>query len=354
MPILSATAAISPALSRTRRLLFQPFEWRTFLKLSLVAVFTEGFSGNGNFSHQGNGGFHPGTQPHSGQIDPRVLDFLRSPAFITMVIAFVCVAIVIGLVILYLAVRLRFSLFHCLIHQTTFIAPGWRAYRDQAWRFFLLSIVVGLAYLAIVIGVMIPFIKRFIVIFHDARINGHPDFPALISVGLQLVPVLLAFCLAGIAIDVIMRDFMLPHIALENLTSGEAFFAFWQRFTVEKGSFLLYAFLRIFLPFVAMIGLFVVLAIPMVLIFGIPGLMIAGLHAWALNAPPAVAIFATTLEVLLGMGIAAFGLLVAISFGGPLSIAVRNYALMFYAGRYEPLGDIVFAPPAPVIAPGVV
>jgi hypothetical protein len=350
MPILSATAAISPALSRTRRLLFQPFQWRTFFKLSIVAVFTEGFSGNSNFSHHGP---KSGGPMQSGQIDPQVLQFLHSPAFIAMVVAFVCVAIVIGLVVLYFAVRLRFALFHCLIHQTTFIAPGWRIYRDQARRFYQLTIVVALAYLAIAIGIMIPFIKRFIVLYHEGRLNGHPDFPSLILVAVQLLPVLLALCLAGIAIDVIMRDFMLPHIALENRTSGEAFFAFWERFNMEKGSFLLYAFLRIFLPFVAMIGLFVVLIIPMVLIFGIPGLMIAGLHAWALHAPPAVAIVATTLAVVIGMAMAAFGLLVAISFGGPLSIAVRNYALMFYAGRCEPLGDIVFAPPAAATAPGL-
>jgi len=342
MQILSATEAVSPALSRTRRLLFQPFAWRTFLKLSLVAVFTEGFSGNSNFSHHGR--HFPSGQPHSGQIDPRFLEFLHSPVFITMVIAFACVALVVGLVVLYFAVRLRFSLFHCLIHQTTFITPGWRIYRDQARRFFQLTIVVALAYLAIAIGVMIPFIKRFIVIFHEGRLNGHPDFPALISVALQLLPVLLALCLAGIAIDVVMRDFMLPHIALENLTSGEAFLAFWERFTMEKGSFVLYAFLRIFLPFVAMIGLFVVLALPMIVIFGIPGVMIAGLHSWTVNASPFVSIVAMTLEIVIGTAMVLFGVVVAISLGGPLSIAVRNYALMFYGGRYEALGNILFPP----------
>jgi hypothetical protein len=37
---------------------------------------------------------------------------------------------------------------------------------------------------------------------------------------------------------------------------------------------------------------------------------------------------------------------VGVCFGGPLSTATREYALIFYGGRYQSLGDILFPPVA--------
>jgi hypothetical protein len=52
------------------------------------------------------------------------------------------------------------------------------------------------------------------------------------------------------------------------------------------------------------------------------------------------------------MGIVGFVMLVLAVFaticvGGPLSIAIRNYALMFYGGRYPALGSILSPPEMP-------
>ena len=42
-----------------------------------------------------------------------------------------------------------------------------------------------------------------------------------------------------------------------------------------------------------------------------------------------------------------FALLASVCLGGPLSTGIREYALMFYGGRYQALGDILSPPPAP-------
>jgi hypothetical protein len=43
---------------------------------------------------------------------------------------------------------------------------------------------------------------------------------------------------------------------------------------------------------------------------------------------------------------------VGVCLGGPLSTGLREYALIFYGGRYQALGNILYPPPA-AIAPEV-
>ena len=164
----------------------------------------------------------------------------------------------------------------------------------------------------------------------------------MIGLFIQLLPVILGLALLGIALDVVMRDFMLPHFALENASAGEAWGAVWDRVVAEKGAFVLYAVLRILLPILAMIGIFILLIIPIVIVFGSLGAFMAMLHASAAGATP-IGIF---LQVVAGLAMAFAGLMLAICFGGPLSIAIRNYALVFYGARYRPLGDVLYPPPA--------
>ena len=64
MKVFSASQAVSPAIERTKNYLFRPFAWGTYLKLSVVACITEGFSARFNYStnqHSSSGsGYSPG------------------------------------------------------------------------------------------------------------------------------------------------------------------------------------------------------------------------------------------------------------------------------------------------------
>ena len=333
MQLLSATQAISPAVERTRDLLFRPFQWGTFLKLCAVAVFTEGASSNFN-NHTGS--------THSHAYSGGGMPF--NPAMIPLIAAIVLAAVVIAIVVFYFVVRLRFALFDCLIHQSRLIAPGWHRYRDQAFRFFELSIGVGIVFVAAIVVTMLPFIKGFWHAYQQSRMDGHFPSVELVALLLQFIPLILVFALAGVCVDVVMRDFMLPHYALENASAGQAWIAVYDRVTREPGAFLLYALLRVILPVVAIVALTIALIIPGLIVFGGLGLMMAGLHAAASNGSGPLA--------WLFMGIVGFVMLVLAVFaticvGGPLSIAIRNYALMFYGGRYPALGSILSPPEMP-------
>jgi len=349
MQVFTATQAISPAINRTKSLLFEPFRWGTFLKLCAVAVFTEGFSKNFNFSQRGFGGFpehgHVPTippLPHPGSVLPHI-----SPAWITVLVALAAAAFILVLVIFYLAVRLRFALFECLIHQSTLIAPGWYKYRFQAFRFFLLSIVVGIVFLAVVIAALIPFALGFWHVYQLTQLGGPFPLAALLMVALPFIAVLLLIVLAAICVRIILRDFMLPHIALENASAGQAWAAVRARIAGEPGRFFLYGLLRVILPFVAVAGMAIILFIPCLIVFGLLAVMMAAVYAALIShAAMPLPLIGGVLEAMLALIMLCLGLLLTVSLAGPLDIGVRNYALLFYGGRYQTLGDILFPPPA--------
>ena len=139
MSPISAVDSVSLAIQRTRDFLFRPFRWGTYLKLGLVAIITEGIGSNSGSSK------HGGPPPGHG---PMIYSpFNIPPVWIAAIVAAVLLAILISLVVFYLITRLRFAFFHCLIHNTKEIRPGWRIYREQATRFFWLNLGVGFCYL---------------------------------------------------------------------------------------------------------------------------------------------------------------------------------------------------------------
>ncbi len=345
MHVFSAADAIAPAISRTKRFLFEPFRLGAFLKLSLVAVITEGMGGN-----WGGNNFHPSnTSGIPGAIPP--------PNFpgAWFGLAILAIAIFIPLVILvaYLITRLRFAFFHCLVYQVKQIAPGWKLYREQAMRFFLLNIGVGFAFLAVLVLCTLPFISGFIRFFRDMHQAGHFDFGGFLALILPLVLIMLVLGTLGWLTDVFLHDMMMPHMALENATVGEAWDSASARVAAEPGAFLLYGFLRLVLPFVAMMAVALVLAIPMIVIGLAFAAVIAGLNAVmgdAAGFEKLILVIVETFTTLLGVGISVF---VGLFVGGPVATAIRTYALIFYGGRYQILGDLLFPPVPPQPSCGV-
>lgn len=346
MLVLSATQALSPAIERTKRLLFQPFRLGTFLKLCTVAVFTEGFGGNFNFSSPG----HSTTTSHSTSSSfqsHRLPSFHLTPLEIAAIVAAIALFILFGIFLFYVITRLRFALFHCLVYQVKEIRPGWRFYREPANRFFKLNLAVAFVFVFAVVLVAAPFAFGFFRMFKETQAGAHFDVAMFIALLLPLLLLILVLALCGVVVDVILRDFMLPHFALEDAATAEAWARVRAQIQAEKSRFFLYGVLRILLPIATMIALVIVLAIPMLLVFGVCVLLFVGAHALAAAGTLAASIVGGALEALIGLGILALALLLAISFGGPLSIWVRNYALVFYGGRYPLLGNVLFPPPPP-------
>ena len=341
MNALSAADAISPTIERTKRYLFRPFQWGPYLKVCTVAVLTEGFSAKFNSSTPGGSSSHASTTA--------TVPFMPTPVMIAEIVAAALLAIVVVLFMFYLVTRLRFAFFHCLVHQTKEIKPGWRLYREQANRFFKLNIVVGLIFLGAVALIALPFVFRFIDLYRAAGPSHHIDIFTLFSLVAPFIVVVFLLVLLAFAADIILRDFMLPHYALENASARDAWASVRIHLAAQRGSFLFFALLRVLLPIVAFMALLIALAIPGLIIFGILGLAFAGFHSMSAEGTGAFAILGIFFQIAIGSIAVGLALFAAISFGGPLSVGIRNYALIFYGGRYQALGDLLFPPLPPTV-----
>ena len=344
MRFISAPDSVSLAIQRTREFLFRPFRWGTYLKLGLVAIITEGIGSNLRSSQHGG--------PSTGQGPMINSPFNIPPVWIAAIVVAVLLAMLLSLVAFYLITRLRFAFFHCLTHNIKEIRPGWRLYREQATRFFWLNLGVGVGFLLLVVLVALPFVAGFIRLFHETPPGGPPDWGLLLSLVLPLIPVLILLALAGFALDVILRDWMLPHYALEDATAGEAWQEVWDRITAEKSQFAVYALLRLILPVIAMVALLIVLVIPGLMVAGSVAAIVYAIHSAFADATGASALIVILLQVFFGVVAFGFALLASICLGGPLSTGLREYALIFYGGRYQALGDLLDPPPPPPFVPG--
>ncbi len=337
MRAISAVDSVSLAIQRTRDFLFRPFNWGTYLKLGLVAIVTEG--AGSNFRSHTSGG-------HSTGHGPMIYSPFDIPAvWVAGIVAALLLAILLSLFVFYLITRLRFAFFHCLIHNTKEIRPGWWLYGSQAMRFFWLNVVVGFGFLLLVVLAALPFVAGFWRLFRETPPGGHPDIGLLVALVLPLIPVILLLVLVGIVADLVLRDWMLPHYALEDATAGEAWTEVWARIRAEKRQFLAYALLRVVLPTIAMVCLFFVLLIPGLMLAGSLAAVEFGIHSAFADATGAAALVGILLEVFFGVLAFGFALLFSICLGGPVSTGIREYALTFYGGRYQALGDILYPPP---------
>jgi hypothetical protein len=346
MHAISAVDSVSSAIQRTREFLFRPFRWGTFLKLGLVAIITEGIGNNSHSSsHGGHGTGH-------GPIACPLCHL--TPELVAAIVAAVLLAFVVAMVVFYLITRLRFAFFHCLIHNTKLIRPGWRLYRTQAARFFWLNVVVGLCFMLLMVLVAIPFAAGFWRLFQESQHGGSLNIGLLVGLVVPIIPILILLALVAIAVDLILRDWMLPHYALDNATAGEAWAQVRARIMADQRQFLVYGLLRVLLPILATIGLFLVLLLPGIGLAAALAAVEFGVHSMFADATGASVLVGVLLQVFFGVIAFGFALVASICLGGPLSTGIREYALIFYGGRYKALGDILYPqPPFVGGAPGV-
>jgi hypothetical protein len=335
--ILSAVDAISPAWEHTRRLLFARRDWRLLLKIGAVAVFAEA----GGCNSTGFNG--PMRQAHG-----------LPPAFVAAILAFSILigiaALLIGLAFFYLSSRLQFTLFDIVLRSDTTVAPIWSRYGGITWRWMGLKILFFLAALICILPLLIPVILRFI---HTVgTTGGQIADPAGFFVTLFgfiasifLIVILISACY------ILLRDFGLPSMAMENTSLGLTVGRIFRLIRAEPGQVALYLLMHFLMRIAGtFVGYFVIGFATLIALIPFGGAALAlwaGLHNAGTNGH--IAMIAGW--VVLGIVLFALIVIAAIMLFGYLFTFFQAYALYFLGGRYPMLGAYLDSAMPPIVPP---
>jgi hypothetical protein len=349
---LSAIDAIGPAFSRVGTMLFSPFRLRTWLKIGFIGVLGGGLvtaSGGGNMNFRG--GFPPqfpkGRLPDDWDLS-RIFNSIHLADYIHFFMIAIGVAIVFGLIFQYLFCRFRFILFDSIISGEPVIGRGWRNYASQANRYFGFWLAYRLVHWGVVFVLIgLPLLRA----YKNGVFSGDNSLSAMLGVIASVALSAIAAAIVFAVISTLMKDFVMPVLALDDLPLGDAFSAVWRVVASEPGAWAGYMLMKLLCSVGAAIALAVagvVAMIPAIFIIGIPvGLVIL-----------VGVLVAKSLSVAVGVIICiAGGLLAAAGFaclfmilGAPIVVFFASYAFYFFGGRYPKLAALLWpqaSPPSP-------
>jgi hypothetical protein len=330
MRLLSASECITPAIERTKSLLFRPFQWRTFLKLTAVAFFAEigsSFSGSA-----------PGRHSHMPGVSPAAAALI-----VAILIGVFFVLFIVGLIMLYVGSRLQLVTFHLVAtHQTT-IGPIWRRYSRLTWRWLGLKILFFIGFMLVLAAVLGPIVFSML---RNMPAGANPPSAVFFSHIVLFLGVTFVVVLVVGAAYILLRDLALPFLALEDLPITAALSRLRSLIAAEPGEVAIYILLRFLLGLVAAIAaellIFLVLIVSLIPLALIGGVMWFALHNAGLFGSIALIVSAIVggLVLFLWMACVTIGTVGTIFFFG------QAYALYFLGGRYPLLGNIL--EPAPI------
>jgi hypothetical protein len=332
---LSATEAISPAIERTRTVLFHPFKPGRAWKLSITAYLsTLGmfYLPTSIFSFAAGA-----SQPH------------KTVAALLLSAGFSAIISIVSFVFFIIGVRMEFVLFDIVLLNEKFVAPSWRRHVPHSWRWVGFKLLFSLA----VSALCGPFFYFAYARLFPRIATAHPVTPG------QLPPHFFAtlasiYLIIGIPfglamlVSAVLTNFALPSVALDDTTVREALRRTFSLFSAEPGPVSLFVFFKVILAIAAFLAMETVVLIVEILCF-IPIGLIA-LAGWFLlrSAGDIGHILMLVGAVTLLIVFAVIAIYVSTVAVGSVYVFFQAYALYFLGGRYPTLGNLLEPPYQPV------
>jgi hypothetical protein len=239
---------------------------------------------------------------------------------------------------------MRFVLFDSVVEKRCELVRMWRQRSQPALQYFLWQIVFLLATIAgmaILLGV--PALTAFLLGWFTAP---RQHLAPLILSGIFLFFVLMLWLLLSAVIQVFTKDFVVPQMALENLSAFEGWRRLWVMLQSEKSSYAGYGGMKLVLAIGAAVAVGI-LGVIIVILLLIP---FGGIGAIAVTAAKSAGftwnVFTITAAIVAG---SIFLLLVfyAVSLiSVPVIVFFPAYSIYFFAARYPNLARVMY-PPAP-------
>jgi hypothetical protein len=347
---ISAADVIGPAFRHAKEQLFRPFRFAQWARLALVGLLAGemGSFGGCNFNFPLNG-HQRGSQQFLGGTLPAQLT--NHPALFAGLVA-ALVVVVLGLLVLftYISSVMRFILFDSIVARECHIRRGWTRRSRPGLRLFwwrILLMLTTLAALVIVIGIPVACAGA---LGWFAHARDHLLGLVLGGIMLLLLSIVLVVFMA--VIHVMTKDFVVPQMALEDISAMEGWRRLWLWLKADKGGYAGYIGLKIVLAVGAAIAVSIVAVIALlVLLIPIGGVgivaMLGGKAAgWTWN------LYTITLAVVLGCIALAILIFVLSLISVPVMVFFPAYSIYFFAPRYPPLASVLWPQPSPPVAPG--
>jgi len=341
---ISAIDAIAPAFQHTKEQLLQPFRAAQWAKLALVGFLAGELSSGGC-----NGGsFQLPTRPSGRQ---RFMEFglpnVNPALFAALIALLIVLGIVFWILFLYVSSVMRFILFDSVLAKRCEIRRNWGRRHGAGLRYFvwqllfLLAMLVGLTVLVGVpaaLGLALGWLQA-------PRQHMIP----LILFGMLLFFVVMGFILLSLVVHVLTKDFVVPEMALENISAIEGWRRLLPMLQREKGSYAGYIGMKI----VMAIGASVVVGIITFIVLLILLIPVGGFGVIAVMAGKTAGLtwnlYTITLAVVAGCFVLTVLLYVISLISVPAIVFFPAYSIYFFASRYPAL-EAFLRPPPPIAA----
>lgn len=342
MPI-SAIDAISPAFQHTRQQLFQPFRIGQWARIALVGFLAGELTSGGGCNGIQFPGNTSGARHFAGPSLPNI-----NPGMLAGLVAFLIVfGILLWFLLIYLNSVMRFILFDTVIAKNCQIRRGWNLRQRPGQRYFLWQLLFFIAVplgLALLVG--IPAMFGFALGWFK---EPKQHLVGLILGGMVLFFVFFAALITWLVIHVLTKDFVVPQMALEDISAFEGWRRLFPQLESEKGGYAAYILMKIVMTLgvAVIIGIITFIVILLILIpvgglgaIAVLGGKAAGLH-WDL--------YTITVAVVIGCILLALILYVISLISVPAMVFFPAYSIYFFASRYPALDALLHpAPPLPL------
>jgi hypothetical protein len=360
----SAVESISPALNRTKQMLFRPFRFGLWARLAVVALITgeaggvgggggslsnlntnrggdDGLAGYwaGHWVKHWTGAAHLFSTPGWEQVQP----------YIGLILLGLGLALAVLLLWIYGDCVYRFILLDAVVSGQCRLREGWRRWRAAGRRYFVWVIAFGfMAFVLVGLVVGVP-----VLLAYRAGWFEKPDqnLGALIGWGVLLGLVVIVVVAALATIEMLGRDFLVPVMAFEGVGALEGWEQLLDMMGSEKMAYTGYVLMKIVLAMGGAV-IFSIVDLIVILILLIP-LGLLGLAAYLIGKSTGFTWDSSTELLLAAVGLLVVaGMLYVVGFVyAPGLVFFQSYTLEFFAPRYGPLGSKMFPANPPIVPP---
>lgn len=358
----SAIDAINPAFDHVRAQLLRRFRFGQWVRLAVVGVLAGemGSSGSCNTNVNFPGGKFPWpVHPHS---MPNTTNAFLPQQWMGHPVLFgsgIAILIAIGLALLvlmiYVSSVMRFILFDSIVAKECHIRAGWVRRKVPGFRLFvwqILFMVTTWAAMLMLIGGPVAYAWALGWFVHPGE-----HILRLVLAGLALFAVLFVVATAAVVIHVMTKDFVVPQMALEDISAFEGWRRLWLWLKHDASGYAGYIGMKIVLAIGATIAFAIVAGVALLIILipmggaGLVAVLSAKAAGWTWN------FHTIALAVIIGVIALAILLFVAAMISVPIVVFFPAYSIYFFAPRYAQLAALLWPappslpPPAPT-APG--